>query len=308
MSETFLVTGVLGCIGAWVARTLLREGANVVGYDLGEATHRLELVLEPDELRRVTLLRGDITDLEALEGALDEHAVTHVLHLAALQVPFARADPPLGARVNVLGTVNVFEAVKRRRDRIHGLAYASSAAVFGGDDGPSVTEDDDGHPGTHYGVHKLANEGAARVYWQDEGVPSIGLRPYVVYGPGRDQGLTAAPTLAMEAAARGEGFHIGFGGRTQLHYAPDVARALVDAARSAEEGAVVANVGGTPVGMDEVVRAIEAAAPEVAGKVSYDDVKLPFPEEFVAGRPARLTPLAEGVRATIEHFRGQKVS
>ena len=54
------------------------------------------------------------TDLNALERALDEHAITHVIHLAALQVPFVRADPPLGARVDVLGTVNVFEAVRRR--------------------------------------------------------------------------------------------------------------------------------------------------------------------------------------------------
>ena len=305
MSDTFLVTGVLGCIGAWAAKTLVGEGARVVGYDLGDATHRLELVLAPDEAARVTLVRGDVTDLDALGAALDEHEVTHVIHLAALQVPFARADPPLGARVNVLGTVNVFEAVKHRRERIRGLAYASSAAVFGGDDGASVREADPGRPGTHYGVHKQANEGAARVYWADERVASVGLRPYVVYGPGRDQGLTAGPTLAMEAAARGEGYRIGFGGRAQYHYAPDVARAFVDAARAAAEGAAVAHLGGPPVAMDEVVRAIEAAAPEAAGRITFDDVPLPFPEEFVAERPLALTSLADGVSATIEHFRAR---
>jgi UDP-glucuronate 4-epimerase len=304
MSDRFLVTGVLGCIGAWVAGTLVREGVGIVGYDLGEERHRLELVLEPNELQRVTLVRGDITDLGSLEAALDEHEVTHVIHLAAMQVPFARADPVRGARVNVVGTVNVFEAVKRRLDRIRGLAYASSAAVHGADDGRSVAEDAHGVPGTHYGVHKQANEGTARVYWRDDGVPSVGLRPYVVYGPGRDQGLTAAPTLAMEATARGEGFHIPFGGRAQLHYAPDVARAFVDAARESDEGAVVANIGGPAVDMAEVVRAIEAAAPEVAGRITFDDVPLPFPEEFAAvARPPRLTPLAAGVSETIARFR-----
>jgi nucleoside-diphosphate-sugar epimerase len=307
VSETFLVTGVLGCIGAWTARTLVREGAGVVGYDLGDATHRLELVLEPVERGRLTLVRGDVTDPDALGAALDEHEVTHVIHLAALQVPFAKADPPRGARVNVLGTVTVFEAVKARRERIGGLAYASSAAVFGAGDGASVGDDDRGEPATHYGVHKQADEGFARVYWRDDGVASVGLRPFVVYGPGRDQGLTAAPTLAMEAAARGEGFHVPFGGRAQYHYAPDVAAAFVAAAREAGAGAgaVAANLGGPAVAMAEVVGAIEAAAPEAAGRITFDDVALPFPEELRTARPVALTPLADGVRASVEHFRAR---
>src|SRR6185295_20348913 len=132
-----------------------------------------------------------ITDLEALGRTLDEHAITRVVHLAGLQVPFCRADPVLGARVNVVGTVNVFEAVTRRRDRIPGIAWASSAAVYCADDPSPAPESGGLRPATHYGVYKLANEGTARIYWADDGVPSIGLRLYVVYGPGRDQGMTS---------------------------------------------------------------------------------------------------------------------
>ncbi len=129
MPERFLITGALGCIGAWATRLLLEEGADVVTYDLSRDRSRLELVLEPGQLERVTSLTGDITDLDALERALDEHEVTHVVHLAALLVPLAKESPPRGALVNVVGTLNVFEAVKRRRGRVRGLAYASSAAV-----------------------------------------------------------------------------------------------------------------------------------------------------------------------------------
>src|SRR6266511_2250281 len=208
LSERFLITGMLGCVGAWVARTLVREGAGVVGFDLGTDLRRLELIMEPNEVARVTLVRGDVTDLASLEQALDEHEITNVIHLAAMLIPLVKADPPRGAHVNVVGTVNVFEAVKRRRDRIRGVAYASSAAVYDRADGAWVAEDARGAPVTHYGVHKQANEGTARIYWLDDELPSVGLRPYVVYGPGRDQGVTAAPTLAMEAAARGDGYHI----------------------------------------------------------------------------------------------------
>jgi nucleoside-diphosphate-sugar epimerase len=133
LAERILVTGVLGCLGAWVARAALEDGDAVVGYDLGDDASRLELVLGPDA-GRVQLVRGDITDLGALERALDEHEITRVVHLAALQVPFVRANPPLGMRVNVAGTVNVFDAVSRRLDRIPNVTYASSTAVYSTDD------------------------------------------------------------------------------------------------------------------------------------------------------------------------------
>jgi UDP-glucuronate 4-epimerase len=300
MSERFLVTGALGCIGAWTCRELVRDGIPVIAFDLGTSRHRLELVMSPDELARVTVVRGDVTDLDALERALDEHEITNVIHLAALLIPLARDDPVRGAQVNVGGTVNVFEAVKRRG--LPGLSYASSAAVYDAVDGVRVAEDAPGHPATHYGVHKQANEGTARIYWLDDGVASVGLRPYVVYGPGRDQGLTASPTLAMQAAAAGEAFRISFAGRTQFHYAPEAARAFIAAARAPGEGATVRNLGGPAVDMAEVVAAIEAAAPEAAGRITYDDLLLPFPEEFESSEPLS-TPLAVGVRETVEHFR-----
>ena len=307
LSERVLVTGALGCLGAWAAKAVLEDGDEPVGFDLGEATHRLELILSPEERARLTLVRGDITDLEAFGRTLDEHAITRVVHLAALQVPFCRADPVLGARVNVVGTVNVFEAVKERLDRIPGVAYASSAAVYGPDDPSPAPERGGAAPATIYGVYKLANEGTARLYHAESGVPSIGIRPYVVYGPGRDQGMTSGPTQAMAAAARGEGFAIGYGGVAQYDYAPAVGRAFVRAA-SMPAGAVVANFPGISASMDEVVAAIEAAAPESAGRVNWDETPLPFPAMVEAEAlekaigPVPQPTLVEGVAETIALF------
>ena len=306
-----LVTGALGCVGAWTMRALLDDGEDPVGYDLGEDDSRLRLILDDRERQRVTLVSGDVTDPDALGRALDEHEITRVVHLAALQVPFCRADPIRGARVNVVGTVVVFEAVKARRDRISGLAYASSTAVYNASDPLPAPESGGTSPTTHYGVYKLANEGTARIFWDDEGVASIGIRPYIVYGPGRDQGMTSGPTLAMAAAARGEAFEIGYGGTAQYDYAPDVARAFVLAARAASEGVHVANFPGEPSTMDQVVSAIEASAPEIAGEITWTDTALPFPESLESGLLERLlgelprTSLADGVRQTIEHFRAR---
>ena len=79
----------------------------------GTTRRRLELVMGPDELRAVRLVNGDITDLDALAGVVAGERITHIVHLAALLLPIAKADPPRGALVNVVGTVNVFEAARR---------------------------------------------------------------------------------------------------------------------------------------------------------------------------------------------------
>jgi len=304
VTESWLVTGALGCIGAWIVHTLVHEGAPVATFDLGDDVSRLRLIMDPDELERVTFVRGDVTDLAGLGRSLDEHEVTHVVHLAALLIPLARADPPGGAFVNVVGTTTVFEAVKQRRERIAGLAYASSAAVYDLVDAETATRDESavGHPTTLYGVHKLANEGTARVYWSEDRLPSIGLRPYIVYGPGRDTGMTAGPTLAISAALQGKPYTIGWSSRSTFNYAPDVARAFVDAARAAGEGAPVYNVPGSTVPMAEVVTVIEAEVPDA--RIAYEEVALPFPEEFATGGfPIETTPLAQGVHETVQLFR-----
>ena len=303
--ERFLITGALGCIGAWSCAQLVREETPVTALDVGKNTERLELIMSPDELERVEVTQGDVTDLNELERTMSGRGITHVVHLAALLLPEVKADPPRGAAVNVVGTTNVFEAAKRTG--VRGIAYASSAAVYGPESGPRI--EDAGRPTTLYGVFKLANEGTARVFFEDEGVGSIGLRPYVVYGAGRDNGLTADPTLAMAAAARGAGYEMRWGGRCQVQYAADAAAIFIASARSQFAGAAVFNLGGPSSHMSEVVAAIESTVPEAAGRIGFEDVQLPFPPELdnddletVIG-PIEWTPLGEGTRRTIELYR-----
>src|ERR1700761_9603890 len=95
--ERWLITGALGCIGAWACRQLVREGHGVVAYDLGDDTRRLSLVMDPDEVAAVRLIHGDVVDLEGLAEVVARERITHILHLAALLLPLARADPPRGA-------------------------------------------------------------------------------------------------------------------------------------------------------------------------------------------------------------------
>ena len=295
----YLVTGAYGAIGAWTLRALLDRGHETIALDLGEDAPRLAIALEPEQAERVVRVRGDITDLKLVERVLDEHAVTHVIHLAALQVPFVRANPPLGAAVDVLGTVNVFEAVRRRRDRIAPVVYASSIAALGGGE----------HPSTLYGVFKWANEGTAERFFEDYGVSSIGLRPHTVYGPGRDQGLTSAPTTAMVAAAAGVRFHIPFGGSVQMQYTADVGEAFARASELEYRGASVHNLDGPVVSMPELLELLAEAVPEAAKLITADREPLPFPAEVdhaswleLVGGPV-MRPIEAGVTDAVERFR-----
>src|SRR5262245_10202773 len=104
------MTGGYGCIGSWVARQLVEAGQEVWVFDRKEDTHRLELLLDPEDMARVHFVAGDVSDPEAVRAAVDHVGATHLLHLAGLQTPTCRTNPILGARVNVIGTLAVFEA------------------------------------------------------------------------------------------------------------------------------------------------------------------------------------------------------
>lgn len=311
-SDRFLITGAFGCIGAWAVKRLLDEGADVTTYDLPGNPHRLKLLLSDAELAKVRIVAGDITDAAGFERAVVDNDVSHVIHLAALQVPLVRANPVLGAKVNVEGTAVVFETVRQHAAQIRGLAYASSIAVYGPASmyppGP-IAHDAPFAPATLYGVTKVANEEWARLYWQDYHVPSVGLRPFFVYGPGRDQGVSSYPSKSMVAAAVGRPYHVPFGAGAVYQHAEDVAAAMIKASRTMPEGAPVYNLGGTVATVPEIIAAIEEVVPEAKGTITFDPAPLFTPDD-VDGAPVeqllgpiRWRPLVDGVRDTVAHTR-----
>jgi len=251
MSERFLVTGANGCIGAWVVKLLRQGGADVVAFDLSEDDHRHRLV-NGGSMPDVEWSYGDLTVPDDVVRAAE--GTTHIIHLAALQIPFCRANPIQGAAVNVTGTVNVFEAA--RKHGVAQIAQASSIAVFGGTADYAeriIPGDAERLPTTLYGVYKVATEDLAKVYWNENQIRSIGLRPHTVFGPGRDQGMTSLPSVGIEKGVKRESFHIQYGGNLDFQYAPDVAAAFIHAARTPMDGAPTFNIAGHSVSVQEFV-------------------------------------------------------
>lgn len=307
-----LITGGYGFIGAWIIKNLLAQGDSVWVYDLKEDPRRLKPIMPESEVKKVAYIQGDVTDLAALRGAIDQHGITHIIHLAGLQVPTCRANPILGAQVNVVGSLCVFEAVRLAGDRVKRLVYASTAAVFGPPDkypaGP-LPDDVKLLPATHYGHFKVCNEGNAAVYFQDSGLSSIGLRPWTVYGVGRDLGMTSEPTKAIKAVALGRKYHISYGGFQDLQYVDDVAKAFVRCLEAPYTGAGSYNLRGAVVDIKTFHEALCKVEPAARGLVTHGDRQLAIAYDLDDTAllrdvgPLPKTPLAEGIRQTLELFR-----
>ena len=305
-----LVTGGQGCIGAWVIKCLLDRDIDVVMFDTETETRRLSLIAGPDQVSRVKIKIGRIEDTEQVKTLVRDEEVTHIVHLAAVLMPFCQAHPVQGGLINVIGTLNLFEAA-RDAGRAVRIAYASSAAVWGPGEtyeDRSLTEKDPLKPSTHYGVFKHANEENARVFYATNGISSIGIRPWTVYGAGRDTGLTSDPTHAIRAVALEQPYTIRLTGFMDMQYVEDVAEAFVRSLLAPLEGAHVFNLAGDIVSMENFIGTLDQVRPGAASLIRCDGPQVPvaFRMDDSAIQAAvgsiSKTPLLEGVKRTLEIF------
>ncbi len=292
-----LVTGAAGCIGSWTVSILARSGVPVIAADLREDRRRPAMLMGEEAANALTWESVDILDIARLDAICDRHDVRSVIHLAGLMVPFCKADPAAGARVNVEGTVNLLEVARRRG--LERLAYASSTAIHGmPPGGPTIA--------TLYGAYKLANEYTAQVYWLDWQVPSVGLRPNVVYGVGRDQGMTSGFSVGMARAVIGTPYEIAFGGPVSWLYAGEAAAAFIAAICRGGDGAHVFDLNGSCMALEDGLGILSGLLPD--HHVSTTGAPLPIPPDLsdnpvrahVADYPS--IPPEEGIRQTIQAF------
>ena len=281
-----LLVGGTGFIGKRLAARLAAQGVASRIFDLPAAIERANLPAGEE------VFAGNVTDAGALERAAE--GCDGIVNLAGIMTLDCARDPARAIDVNVLGGVRVFEAARRTGAAV---AYLSSAGVFGPDDAKTPV------PLTLYGVTKLAVEGVARVYAADHGVASLGLRPYVVYGPGVSSGIAAGPSIAIAASVRREPATIHFSGRVGFTYVDDVADMLAAAVTRPITGATVLTMAGDTRGMDaflaELARQTGWSEVAVSGpplRIPADLASDPVPVAF-GDHP--VTPIEIGIAKTI---------
>lgn len=293
-----LVTGAGGCIGAWVMAILTRSGVPVIASDLRRASERASLVMGPEAAEALDWADLDVTDGAAVQAMVKDRGVQAIVHLAGLQIPFCAANPALGARVNVEGTINMLEAA--RHAGLNRTVFASSVAAHSFPAGGKYKE-------TLYGAYKVANEQTAYVYWADWQVPSVCLRPNLVFGVARDQGVSARNTLGLQAAVLGEPFEIGFSGAYNWHYAGECAAAFIAAIRQNGTGAHAFDINGRAGTVEQGLTALYEHVPghQTAGTGPV----FPFPPDLDESPVRAHVPdypaisVEEGIRDTVRAFK-----
>ncbi len=178
--DKVLITGGAGFIGSHTADLLLNQGIAVRVLDNLSSGFRHNL---PDHHQLLEFVEGDIRDRATVDHCMQD--VSHCLHLAAqVSVVASLEDPEFSAQQNIIGFLNVLDAVHR-----HGaerLVYASSAAVYGDPTEIPLPEDAAKTQLSPYGLEKQVNEQYAQLYKALYAVSSLGQRFFNVFGPRQD--------------------------------------------------------------------------------------------------------------------------
>ena len=307
-----LMTGGYGCIGSWVAKQLVDAGQEVWIYDLKEDAHRLDLILEPDQESAIHFVRGRRVRRRraAIGRRADRRRATSCTWRACKPRPAGQTRSSV-RRSMCWGRWR--SSRRRSRSRIRSDGSSTRARR------PYTVLPDEGSTGsvadlvrlaplTHYGAFKVCNELNARVYWLDHGITSVGLRPWTVYGVGRDFGMTSEPTKAIKAVALGRPYRISYGGTQDLQYVGDVAATFVRALTQPFEGADAFNLRGTVAPIEAFVDALCEVVPAARSLVTHGDRQLPIAPDLDDSRlqsrlgPIPRTPLRDGIAETFHRF------
>jgi UDP-glucose 4-epimerase len=174
----YLITGGCGFIGSHLADNLIADHHRVTILD-NLSTGKRENA--PKEAR---LIIGDARDSDIVEPLFSD--IDGCFHLAAIaSVEKSITHWRDSHSVNALATITLFQAASRQAKKTP-IVYTSSAAVYGNNPVIPLSENADTTPLTAYGVDKLTCDMHARIGWDVHRIPTVGLRPFNVYGPRQD--------------------------------------------------------------------------------------------------------------------------
>ena len=231
LQNPILVTGAAGFIGFHVARRLLQDGHQVVGFDNLNPYYDPKLkqarLAQLSDQAGFTFVEGDLAHQASVQKLFADHGFSRVVNLAAQAgVRYSMVNPQAYGDSNLTGFLNILEGC--RHAEVKHLLYASSSSVYGSNAAlPFSVHQNVDHPLSLYAATKKANELMAHSYAHMFGLPTTGLRFFTVYGPwGRPD---MAMWLFAEAILAGKPITVFNHGEMQrdFTYVDDIVEAIV---------------------------------------------------------------------------------
>src|SRR5947207_11589553 len=181
--STVLVTGGAGLIGSHIVDLLIAENVREIRVLDNLVRGRRQNLALAEEKMPIELILGEVRDRPTVQRAMD--GCDFVFHQAAIRITLCAEQPRECMDVLAMGAFNIFEAAAAAK--VRKVVYASSASVYGGaDEFPTAERHHPYNNRTLYGSAKLMNEGIARHFHDMNGLSSVGLRYFNVYGPRMD--------------------------------------------------------------------------------------------------------------------------
>jgi nucleoside-diphosphate-sugar epimerase len=302
-----LVTGAGGFIGSHLCSQLLAVGAEVRALCRYTSHASRGMLEELDPQRQAEVVLGDVREPETLDRAA--RGTDAVFHLAAhIGIPWSYESPRDVIETNVLGTLNVCQAV-----RAHGvgrLVHVSTSEVYGEPVQLPIAEEHPIAPRSPYAASKASADHVVASFVASFGLPAVTIRPFNTIGPG--QSSRAVLPAIVGQALRGGAVRLGaLEPRRDLTYVADTAAGLIAAATADVEGEVIQLGTGHAVSVAELVDLVGAALGRTLEVVPDDQRVRPAASEISElrsdPRKARerlgwvaATALADGVAATVD--------
>lgn len=262
----FLVTGGTGFIGSNVVKGFIERGEDVVVFDTMPNMSQLGEVRD-----KIKVIKGNILDIEDLFNVIKTCNIEYIVHLAYFVDILSLEERPLKpVKVNCIGFNNVLEVA--RIMGVKRVVWASSVAVYGPPEYYSkqpVDEDAPTRPTTVYGACKVLNEYMGKHYYEKFGLDNIGLRPTVIYGPGRwYRGLSTFTYDLFTEPALGRPVKISSGDqKVDWMYVKDVAKAFLLACYVKETKHKIFNLSGQVATVREAAQHVKKIIPDAVIKV-----------------------------------------
>ena len=291
-----VIYGGSGFIGAWITKLLLANNFQITIFDKKINEDLLNRIIGKN-VEKIHFVEGDILEYETVLKTAKDQSV--LINLVGLMTPDCSNNPRLGNQVNVIGSINVFEAALEVKSKL--VVYTSSGGVYGQKDKINP------FPETHYGAYKLAIEGIARAYYLENKLNSFGLRPFVVFGPGREIGGTASISIACKAVAEDKEYKIEFGGKAGFVYVEDIAEIIMKILEDLPNGAKVMNINGITEDVSNIVEFLNTFT--TFRKITYNKKNLPIVGEILGNGPEEhlknfnYTDIKNGLKKTISYYR-----